>query len=255
MQRVAQGLAPYTLPMVAVVAWWLVTALGLVPAAALPSPGRVAGAAWRMTASGELPRSLAASLARVAIGGLAGAVAGVALGVASGLSRAGQTLLDRPLQMLRMVPFNAMVPLFILFLGIGEPMRLFVVAWAVAFPLYINTFAGIRDVDSRLVEMARVYRVPRARIARDVLLRGALPSVLTGLRFSLGLAWIALIYIEVVNAGTGLGYQLSQAQQFTRIDVILVILGLYGILGGLTDWFVRLLEHRLLHWRAAYTGD
>lgn len=236
------------------VLWWVVTALGLIPNNALPSPAAVAEAAWTLILSGQLGGALVASLTRVLIGTAFGVVTGLGLGVLAGLSVVGQAVIDRPLQMIRMIPFNALVPLFILFLGIGEPMKIIVVAYAVAIPLYINTFAGIRDVDRRLVEVATVYRIPRVVIAVQVLLRGALPQVLTGIRFSIGVAWIALVTVEVVNAREGLGYLLNQAQQFARTEIVLVVIIVYGILGALTDWIVRLLERSLLRWRSAYTG-
>lgn len=237
-----------------IVMWWVVTTFEWVPAGALASPAEVAHAATRLAASGELWAAIGASLARVVAGVAIGVVAGLALGVVAGLSVVGQAVVDRPLQMLRILPFNALVPLVIVFAGIGEPMKVVVVAYAVAIPLYINTFAGIRDGDRALVEVAHVYRVPRLMIAWQVLLRGALPQVLTGMRFALGIAWIALVTVEVVNAGTGLGFVLNQAQQFARTDVMLLVVLLYGVLGGLTDWAVRALERTLLRWRNAYAG-
>jgi len=236
-------------------AWWAVTAFGLVPAHALAAPVDVIRAAIDAASDGELQAAIGASLGRVAIGSFFGVITGLVLGVVAGLSVVGQAVVDRPIQMLRIIPFNALVPLFILFLGIGEPMKIIVVAYAVAVPLYINTFAGIRDVDRKLVEVASVYRIPRIVIAVQVLLRGALPQVLTGLRFALGIAWIALVTVEVVNAGAGLGYMLNQAQQFARTEIILLVVILYGILGALTDWIVRLLERALLRWRSAYSGS
>jgi len=253
--RLRLGLLSWVVVAALVVAWWVVTAFGFVSPHALAAPLDVARAGVEAAVSGELWTAIGASLARVATGSLFGVITGLVLGVLAGLSVIGQAVVDRPVQMLRIIPFNALVPLFILFLGIGEPMKVIVVAYAVAIPLYINTFAGIRDVDRKLVEVATVYRIPRVVIAVQVLLRGALPHVLTGLRFALGIAWIALVTVEVVNAGAGLGYMLSQAQQFARTEIILLVVILYGVLGAITDWIVRLLERALLRWRSAYSGS
>ncbi|MCI2265199.1 ABC transporter permease [Sediminivirga luteola] len=234
-------------------AWTAVTALGLAPAA-LPSPTAVWARGEALFRSGALGAALLASLGRVAAGVALGTFTGLLLGVGAGLSRYGEALVDRPMQMLRVVPFTALTPLFVLALGVGEPMKIIVIAYAVAIPLYINTFAGIRDVDRNLVDVARVYRLSRARIAGQVLLLGALPQVLTGLRFSLGIAWVALVTVEVIGTRTGLGFLLEQGQQYARPETVLLVIVVYGLLGALTDSLVKLLERRLLRWRNAYSG-
>ncbi len=234
--------------------WTIVTASGLVGPRALPSPFDVLAAAWELTLNGRLPAALAASLARVLAGTALGLVLGLGAGLLAGYSRLGESIADRPLQMLRAVPFNALVPLFIVAFGIGELMKVSLIAVGVLVPIYLNTFAGVRNVDRRLVEVGLVYRVPQRLIATRILFLGALPSILTGLRFSLAIAWIALVTSETVNANAGVGYILAQAQRFVRTDQVFLCIVIYALLGILTDALVRRLEGRLLAWRTSYSG-
>jgi sulfonate transport system permease protein len=153
------------------------------------------------------------------------------------------------------VPFTALVPVFILWLGIGEASKVGIVAFAVVFPLYINTYAGIRAVDAKYAEVAQVYGLNRRQVARRVLLPGALPGILVGLRYALALAWIAVIVAEQLNASSGIGFLLVDARQFLRTDVMFVCLALYALLGLATDLLMRLLERRLLVWRRGFDGS
>nr|WP_243752125.1 ABC transporter permease [Leucobacter weissii] len=189
------------------------------------------------------------SLGRVLAGTVLGLSIGLVLGLLSGYSRIGEAVFDRPLQMLRAVPFNALLPLFIIAFGIGEGMKVLLIAVGVLIPIYLNTYAGVRGVDAKLLELARVYRYPRWIVTTRILLLGALPSVLTGLRFSLAIAWIALVTSETVNTDAGIGFLLTQAQRFVRPEIVLLCIVTYAVLGVLTDWVVRLLESRLLRWR------
>jgi sulfonate transport system permease protein len=145
--------------------------------------------------------------------------------------------------------------LFILWFGLGETPKVLLIVVASAVPVYVNTFAGVRNVDRKLVEVAHLYRLGRLHTARTVLLPGALPSVLTGLRFALGNAWIAVIIAETVNSDAGIGFVLINAQQFIQTDVVVLCIAVYAVLGLLTDWLVRVLERSLLSWRSAFTGN
>jgi sulfonate transport system permease protein len=156
------------------------------------------------------------------------------------------------MQMLRALPFYGLIPLFILWFGIGETPKVALVALGVAFPLYLNTFAGIRGVDGKLAEAGRALRLSRTGLIRHVILPGALPQTLVGLRQSLGVAWLALIVAEQVNADSGLGWMINDAREFMRTDVIVVGLVVYSALGLLTDALVRLIERRALAWRRAF---
>ncbi|WP_405396481.1 ABC transporter permease [Microbispora hainanensis] len=232
--------------------WQLASTLGLLPARLLAAPSQIAVTALDLVGSGTLPTAIAVSLERVLLGFAAGAVAGVGLALVAGLSRAGENAVDPLMQMLWALPFFGLIPLFILWFGIGETPKVLLVALAVSFPLYLNTFSGIRGVDGKLAEVARTLRLGRAALVRHIVLPGALPQTLVGLRQSLGVAWLALIVAEQVNADAGLGYMINDAREFLRTDVIVVGLLVYSALGLLTDALVRLLERRALVWRREF---
>ncbi len=236
-------------PFAILLLWALGSATGALDEKVLPSPLRVIQAAIELTADGTLPEAILTSLGRVLAGTAVGLSLGLAFGILSGYSRLGEAVLDRPLQMLRAVPFNALLPLFIIAFGIGEGMKTLLIAVGVLVPIYLNTYAGVRGVDPKLLELARVYRYPRWLVMSRILFLGALPSVLTGLRFALAIAWIALVTSETVNTSAGIGFLLTQAQRFVRPEIVLLCIVLYAVLGVLTDWIVRVLEARLLRWR------
>ena len=241
-------------PVAVVLLWQLVSSAGLVPAQKLPPPTTVWHTAVSLVttnspAYGTLQGAMLVSLQRMAIGFAFGAVAAIALALVAGLSRLGENAVDPLLQILRTLPLFGLIPVFIVWFGIGELPKIILIAIGAAIPLYLNTFAGIRSVDAKLAEVGQVLRLSRAETIRHVVLPGALPQALTGLRQSLGVAWLALVVAEQVNANAGLGFMISQATQFLRNDVILVALAVYAILGLITDGLVRLLERRALAWR------
>jgi len=240
--------------LVLLLVWYAASAAGWLNPRALPGPDRLLLTAWSMLQDGTLPRALAVSLSRVLQGALLGGAVGLSAGVFAGFSRLGEDIVDKPMQMLRTIPFTALVPLFILWFGIDETPKVLLVALGVAVPLYVNTFGGIRNVDVKLVEVAQVARMSRLAIALKVLLPAALPTLLLGLRFALGLGWIAVIIAETVGADSGIGFLLSNARQFVRTDVMLVCVAVYALLGLATDYLVRLLERVLLSWRRVYAG-
>jgi sulfonate transport system permease protein len=171
------------------------------------------------------------------------------LAIAAGLSRAGEEIVDAPMQMIRTLPFLGLVPLFILWFGIGETPKIALVALGTTFPIYLNLFSGIRGVDLKLVEAARVFGLDRRGVVRHVILPGALPSALVGLRYSLGVAWLSLVIAEQINATAGIGYLINDARDFLRTDIIVVGLLVYALLGLAADALVRSLERRALAWR------
>jgi sulfonate transport system permease protein len=241
-------------PVAILVVWQLASSTGLLAEDELASPWRVVTAAADVTVSGELPEGLAVSLARVVVGFLLGAVVGLVLGVWSGLSQWGGVLVDPPVQMLRTLPHLALVPLFILWFGVDETPKVLLVALGVLFPIYLNVHAGVRGVDPKLLEMARVSGFDRREILRDVVVPGALPSALTGLRLALGIAWLSIVVAETVSSDSGLGYMINNAREFLRTDVIVVGLVVYALLGLGTDALVRRVERRALRWRPTVTG-
>ncbi|TCS38004.1 sulfonate transport system permease protein [Paucimonas lemoignei] len=240
--------------LVLLLAWHLASTSGYLNARTLPGPLQVLETALDLTLSGALFEALAVSTARVLAGSIMGILVGLSLGLIAGFSRLGEAVVDKPLQMLRTIPFTALVPLLILWFGIDETPKVLLVALGVLIPLYVNTFRGIRNVDIKLIEVARVARMSRLGIATRVLLPAALPTILIGLRFALGLGWIAVIVAETVGANSGIGFLLNNARQYVRTDVMLVCVSLYAILGLVTDYAVSRLEKVLLSWRVVYTG-
>jgi sulfonate transport system permease protein len=241
-------------PVAIVLVWQLVSWAGLVSAQKLPPPTAVWHTAVSLVttsspAYGTLQGAMLVSLQRMAVGFAFGAVAAVALALVAGLSRLGENAVDPLLQILRTLPLFGLIPVFIVWFGIGELPKIILIALGTAIPLYLNTFAGIRGVDARLVEVGTSLRLRGSELIRHVILPGALPQALTGLRQSLGVAWLALVVAEQVNANAGIGFIISQATQFLRNDVILVALAVYAVLGLLTDALVRQLERRALAWR------
>jgi sulfonate transport system permease protein len=237
-------------PVVLVVLWQLLSATGLVPQDVLPAPQLIVDAGWQLIQSGKLAEALQVSGVRVIEGLLLGGVTGVTLGIAVGLSPWVEATLDPPLQMLRALPHLGLIPLFILWFGIGELAKVNLVALGVAFPLYLNTFSAIRQVDPKLLETADVLGFSLWQRLRIILLPSAAPQVLVGLRQSLAIAWLTLIVAEQINADKGIGFLINNARDFLRIDIIIFCLAVYALLGITTDAIVRALEHRALRYRA-----
>ncbi|KMS83693.1 ABC transporter permease [Streptomyces flaveolus] len=252
--RVPRWLRRTTGPLLLLALWQLLSATGVLAADVLASPGRIARVGWDLIADGSLPSAMGTSLQRVAFGLLFGTVIGTGLALLSGLFRIGEDLVDAPVQMLRTVPFVGLIPLFIIWFGIGETPKIAIITLGVTFPLYLNVHAGIRGVDSQLIEAGESLGLSRWGLVRHVVLPGALPGALTGLRYSLGIAWLALVFAEQVNADAGIGFLMVQARDFLRTDVIVVCLIVYAFLGLLADFIVRSLERLLLQWRPTFTG-
>jgi sulfonate transport system permease protein len=250
--RHRQRVLPWLVPIGLLIAWQASARLGWLSSRVLPAPSDVAAAAWRLAASGELMVHVAVSARRALIGFAIGGGIGLALGLLNGVSRRAETLFDTTLQMLRNVPPLALIPLVILWFGIDEAAKLFLVALGTFFPVYLNTYHGIRSVDPGLVEMARSYGLSGYRLYRDVILPGALASILIGVRFSLGLMWVLLIVAETISANAGIGYMTMNAREFLQTDVVLVGILLYAILGKLADSVARGLEQWWLRWHPAY---
>ena len=241
-------------PVILIALWQAGSMLALIPEQKIASPAQILATGRQLVLDGTLGSETLVSVQRVAAGFAIGAVIGVALAVVAGLSRLGENAVDPLLQIVRMLPLFGLIPVFIVWFGIGELPKIILIALGAAIPLYLNTFAGIRGVDAKLAEVGRVQRLTRAETIRHIVLPGALPQALTGLRQSLGVAWLALVVAEQVNANAGLGFMISQATQFLRNDVILVALAVYAVLGLITDALVRLLERRALAWRRGILG-
>jgi sulfonate transport system permease protein len=241
-------------PLILIGLWQVAASAGWINTTLTSSPAEVASAFWELLTDGKLINNLLISLRRMGVGLLIGLPIGFAFGIVAGLSRLGEELVDSTMQALRVVPFVSLVPLFMLWFGIGEDSKVALVAFGVAFPVYLNTYSGIRSVDAKLIEAARVFGVGRAGLLRQVIVPGALPSILVGVRYALGIAVIALVVAETVDANSGIGALVANARQFLQTDIVFVGIVVYSALGLIGDFIVRVLERRLLTWRGTFEG-
>ena len=235
--------------MLLLVAWSVGSATGVLDERTLSAPWTVVATTGDLIADGRLQESLAISTQRVGLGLFFGVLAGVLLALISGLSRWGEAIIDGPVQIKRAIPALALLPLLILWFGIDEQMKVTTIALGVFVPVYIHTHNGLRTIDSRYVELAEVLRLSPARFLRRVVLPGALPGFLLGLRFAVVNAWLSLVVVEQINSTSGIGYLMELARQYGQTDVIIVGLVLYGLLGLFSDGAVRIAQRRALSWR------
>ena len=242
----------WLLPVVIVALWELAARAGLIASNVLPAPTAVLEAFWRLLRSGELVQNIGVSAARALAGFVVGGSIGFVLGLANGVSALSRGLTDTTLQMIRNIPHLALIPLVILWFGIDEEAKLFLVALGVFFPIYVNTLLGIQSVDPQLVEMGRIYGMNRWQLFARVILPGALPAIFVGLRYALGIMWLTLIVAETIAASSGLGYMAMQAREFLLIDVVVLSILIYALLGKLADSLARLLERLSLQWHPAF---
>ncbi|GAA2626915.1 ABC transporter permease [Paractinoplanes durhamensis] len=236
-------------PVVILALWEAAAQAGLISAEKLPAPSVVLRTGWRLAADGTLGHHLFDSLTRAALGLLIGGSLALVLGSLAGLLRVGDDAIDPPVQIARMLPHLALVPLLIIWVGIGESMKITLVALGAFFPLYFNVYAGIRDIDERLVELARTYGLGTWARLRHVVLPGAMPSLFLGLRLAIGAAWLSLVVGEQTNTQNGIGFLMMEAREFSQTDVVLLGLFIYGALGLLSDVLLRVAERRVLSWR------
>jgi sulfonate transport system permease protein len=248
----ASGLAGWIVPIVLLLIWQVAARAGLLPANVLAAPSDVLDAAWRLAANGELFENIGVSARRAAAGFAIGGSLAFAFGLLNGVSTLGEKLTDTTFQMVRNIPNLAMIPLVILWFGIEDSARVFLVALGVFFPIYINTYHGIRTVEAQLVEMGRSYGMSNRQLFRRVILPGALPSIFVGLRYALGIMWLTLIVAETIAANSGIGYMAMTAREFMQLDVVVLSILLYALLGKLADSTARLLERATLQWHPAF---
>ena len=241
--------------LVLLVGWQICSSAGLLSVQTLAGPVTVARTFGTLVANGELLSNLLASLGRVSVGLGLGVAVGLTLAVFSGLTQVGENLVDAPMQMLRTLPILALAPLDILWFGIGDEAKVVLIMFGAMFPIYLNTFAAIRGIDQRYIELATTLGLSRRQLLRRVILPGALPGFLVGLRFAVGISWLVLVVSEQINANSGIGYLMNQAREFDETNVILVCLVVYGALGIASDVVVRLLERRALAWRSSFSGS
>ena len=245
-------LLPWIVPCVILLAWQAASQFGVLADQVMPAPIAVVEAAWRVTRSGELLRDIWVSASRAFAGFAIGGGIGFGLGMLNGLSGVSEKLTDSTLQMVRNIPHLALIPLVILWFGIGEEAKLFLVALGVFFPIYVNTLHGVRSVDRQLLEMGRAYGMSERAIFWRVVFPGALPSIFVGLRYGLGIMWLTLIVAETISASSGIGFMAMNAREFMMVDVVVVSILIYAALGKLADSVTRLLERTCLSWNPIY---
>ncbi len=244
----------WTAPLVLLLAWEALARAGVLSPQVLPAPSKVLQTALNLIAQGRLLSDLGASLLRAAAGFAIGGSIGFVLGTLVGFSRLAEALVDRSVQMVRAVPFLAALPLVIVWFGVGEGGKVFLVSLGVLFPIYINTVLGIRQVDPKLLELGRVTGLSNWTLIRRIVLPGALPSILAGVRYALAVAWLALVIAETIAANTGIGSLAMDAREFLQTDVIVLTIVIYAGIGVVSDGIARLLERRLLAWHPNYAA-
>lgn len=239
-------------PVVLLIVWEVLAQAGWLTPHILPAPSKVIKTAFKLATTGSLLNDLGVSLARAAAGFATGGAVGFVLGTLVGFSRVAEAAIDRSVQMIRAIPFLAVLPLVIVWLGVGEAEKIFLVALGVTFPIYINTTLGIRQVDPKLIELGRVQGLSTLELIRRIILPGALPSILSGVRYALATAWLALVVAETIGAQSGIGLLAMDAREFLRTDVVVLTIVIYALIGVAADGIARILERRLLAWHPNY---
>jgi len=254
-QKVKHFIQYLSLSIALVVVWQTLSQSGFINQLLLPSPSRIALTFRDLLISGELTRHIGVSIFRVLTGFAIAAVLGLGLGIAIGLSRSLDRMTDLLIQLVKPIPPIAWIPLAILWFGIGEESKIYIIFLGAFFPVIINTIDGIRQTDHKFVEVARILAVPRLKFVRQVVLPGALPSIMTGLRVGLMVAWMCVVAAELIAASSGIGYLIMDARQLSQSDVVLVGMITIGVIGKVMDSLIKRLELRLVGWKVAFNGN
>lgn len=248
-------LAGFVLPLLVVIIWEIAARAGAVNTLLLPPPSRVLLTLGQAALDGSLWVNLGYSVRRWIIGFAFGGGVGLLLGALNGLSLRSENFTDTTVQMLRTVPFMGLTPLLVMWFGLGETPKEILIAVASFFPVYVNTLAGVRNVNKGLVEVGQSFQLSQAELLYRVILPAALPEILTGIRYSLGIAWLALVIAELMAAESGIGFWLMQGREAVRVDIVLASLVVFSVAGKFMDAALRLVERRVLHWRNAFSGS
>jgi len=245
-------IVPWVVPLLLLISWQLSSQFGILSSGVLPNPVNVFKAAIDLAKSGQLFDYIGTSTKRAVFGFLIGGGIGFVLGLLNGVSKVSESLLDSSLQMVRNIPHLALIPIVILWFGIDEEAKLFLVALGTFFPIYLNTFHGIRSIDKSLIEMGDVYGLKGLSLFWNIILPGALPSILVGVRYAIGITWVTLIVAETISANSGIGYMAMNAREFMRLDIVVLSIILYALLGKLSDLIAKIAERRFLKWHPSY---
>ncbi|KAA8439749.1 ABC transporter permease subunit [Weissella paramesenteroides] len=248
-KRHIEGALPWLIPVAIIIIWEVIVDAGMIDTTYVPSPSAVGSQAITLWQEGTLQQNIGISLYRATIGLLIGGTIGFTLGVANGLSRISNLLFNSTVQMVRNIPHLALIPLIIIWLGIGEPAKVTLVAIGVMFPIYINTLHGIQSIDPKLIEMGRSYQLSKWQMLTKIIFPGAMPTILMGIRYALGVMWTTLIVSETISSSSGIGYMETNAQQFLDMPTIFLAIIIYAILGKVSDWIAALLESIMLDWQ------
>lgn len=242
---------PWVIPVLLIAAWQGASSLGILASSTLPSPLAVLQDGIKLTQNGTLPKNISISLYRATMGFLIGGSLGFILGFLNGISRFSRELFDSSIQMFRNIPHLSLIPLVIIALGIGEGAKISLVAVGVLFPVYINTYHGIRSVDPDLIEMGKSYGLNKRELFSKIIFPGALPTILMGVRYALGVMWTTLIVAETIASDSGIGYMSTNAEDFMDMETIICCIIIYALLGKLSDVIAKNIEKIVLSWRDA----
>lgn len=245
----SRNLTRAVIPLLVILIWYLVSATGIVSQRLFPSPITVAKAFWYLITSGQLAAAIPASMARGVTGLAIGVFIGIVCGSIAGLFRLGDEVLDSSFQILRAIPFIAIVPLLVLWFGIDEEPKIILITVSCIFPAYVNTYSGVRHVDPKLVEAARVFGLNKFQCILQVILPAALPPILVGVRYAMSTALLALIVAEQLNSRNGIGTIILTANSALRIDLMIAGILVYAAIGVLIDILMRIIERVSMPWK------
>lgn len=243
------------LPFILLILWEVLCVAGFIKPVMLPAPTRVLQTFWELLRSGQLLKHVGASMIRVLEGSALAALLGIGLGIGIGLSRTVARVMDLVIQVLKPIPPIAWIPMAILWFGIGEMSKVYLIFLGAFFPILINVVDGIRQTDNKFIEVARLLEVPRGKFIRQVVIPGAFPAIMTGIRVGVGVAWMCVVAAELIAASSGIGYLIMDARQLSQPDAVLVGMITIGVIGKMMDNLIKRLEEKLIRWRVAYGGE
>lgn len=237
------------IPIILVVCWEVFGRLGVIPPNLLPAPSIIIQKIVSMIKDGSLWGHIGITFYRVLAGFVLGTIIAVIFGSVVGFFRIAEQLIDPLLQAFRAIPSLAWVPLFILWLSIGETSKIVLIAVGVFFPVYLNIVSGVKGVDRKLIEVGKIYGFSTYQLIRNIILPASLPSFLVGLRSGLGLGWMFVVAAELMGASKGLGFLLVFGQNMSSPDIIIASIFLFALVGKVTDALLKSIEKKALHWQ------
>ncbi|WP_249435652.1 ABC transporter permease [Paenibacillus sp. Marseille-Q4541] len=244
----------WILPTLLLIFWQAAGSLHLIAPNLLPTPIAIVEQFIKLLVSGTLWGHFESSMIRALSGFVLGGLTGLFLGLFTGLGKIAERTLDPTLQMLRTIPLLSLIPLFILWFGIGEFSKILMIALGAFFPVYVNTFLGIRSVDVKLYEVSSIFQFTKLQLLLRLILPAALPNILLGIRLALGVSWLVLVVAEMMGTSSGIGYMIQDARAYSQTDIVFVGIIIFAVIGKLSDSIVRIMESRMLRWRETYKG-